>query len=91
MFTCYNNVGERCVYVNGQRTCSCLQSVLHLHNLTGERLMTFPLDIGSIVGYSGRKKDSEVGKLRENLEHLCLVYCRLGLLTLPKLSPERSP
>ncbi|PFX16089.1 Prolyl endopeptidase [Stylophora pistillata] len=35
------------------------KSVLRLHKLTGERLMTFPLDIGSIVGYSGKKKDSE--------------------------------
>ena len=38
----------------------CLQSVLHIHSLTGERLTTLPLDIGSVVGYSGRKKDSEV-------------------------------
>lgn len=39
-----------------------LQSVVYLHNLLGERLMSFPLDIGSIVGFSGRKKDSEVCK-----------------------------
>lgn len=37
-----------------------VKSVLRLHKHTGERLMTFPLDIGSIVGYSGKKKDSEI-------------------------------
>ncbi|KAK3751996.1 hypothetical protein QZH41_010963 [Actinostola sp. cb2023] len=38
-----------------------VKSVLHLNSLdTGERLMTFPLDIGSVVGYSGNKKDSEI-------------------------------
>lgn len=37
-----------------------VKSVLYLHNLSGERLMSFPLDIGSIVGYSGRKRDSEI-------------------------------
>ncbi|XP_031553997.1 prolyl endopeptidase-like, partial [Actinia tenebrosa] len=38
-----------------------VKSVLHLHSLaSGDRVMTFPLDIGSIVGYSGRKRDSEI-------------------------------
>ena len=34
---------------------------MYSHELkSGKRLDTFPLDIGSIVGYSGRKKDTEV-------------------------------
>lgn len=37
-----------------------VKNFLYLHNLSGERLMCFPLDIGSIVGYSGRKKDLEI-------------------------------
>ena len=41
-----------------------LQNQMHLHELaTGLRVMTFPLDIGSVVGYSGKKKDKEVSVL----------------------------
>ena len=39
------------------------QSQLYLHDLgSGARLATFPLDIGSIVGYSGKTKDTEVSR-----------------------------
>ena len=37
------------------------QSELYVHDLsTGNRTAKLPLDIGSIVGYSGKKKDTEV-------------------------------
>ncbi|EDO30493.1 predicted protein, partial [Nematostella vectensis] len=37
------------------------QSVLHLHALTsGDHLVNLPLDIGSVVGFSGEKEDTEI-------------------------------
>ncbi|CAH1772327.1 unnamed protein product [Owenia fusiformis] len=36
-----------------------VKNVLYMHSLqSGERLTTFPLDVGSIVGFSGKKKNS---------------------------------
>lgn len=45
--------------------CVCylhdVKNVLKMYQLaSGEELKTFPLDVGSIVGFTGRKKDSEI-------------------------------
>ncbi|NP_001084314.1 prolyl endopeptidase L homeolog [Xenopus laevis] len=38
-----------------------VKNILQLHDLdSGSHLKTFPLNVGSIVGYSGQKKDSEI-------------------------------
>lgn len=41
--------------------CIHVQSVLCLHRLSnGGFVMNFPLEMGSITGYSGRRKDTEI-------------------------------
>ncbi|MBN3305721.1 PPCE endopeptidase, partial [Amia calva] len=38
-----------------------VKNMLKMYNLeTGELLKTFPLDVGSVVGFTGRKKDSDI-------------------------------
>ncbi|CAH2102853.1 unnamed protein product [Euphydryas editha] len=37
-----------------------VKSVLQLHSESGELLQVFPLDVGSVVGFSGKKQQSEM-------------------------------
>ncbi|MCJ8749892.1 hypothetical protein PDJAM_G00192880 [Pangasius djambal] len=52
-----------CTYSNFLCVCYLhdVKNVLKMYRLaSGEELKTFPLEVGSIVGFTGRKKDSEI-------------------------------
>lgn len=60
-----HDVLEWAACVNKTKLVLCylhdVKSTLHVHELaSGKRLTTLPLYIGSIVGYSGQKKDTEI-------------------------------
>ena len=52
------------------------QNRLYVHDLSsGSKLSQLPLEVGTIVGYSGKKKDTEVGFLLT----LCIHYLYYSL------------
>lgn len=59
------NVLEWAACVHGNRLVLCyiedVKNQLYVHDLSsGEKLSQLPLEVGTIVGYSGKKKDSEI-------------------------------
>ena len=52
-----------------------LQNKLYVHNLSdGKRVAEFPLEVGTVSGYSGKKEQTEVRKkkieMRKNKQRL---------------------
>ena len=49
-----------CLQADNYKQVFILQNKLYVHDLaTGERKATLPLDVGSVAGYSGKKKQTE--------------------------------
>ena len=68
-----------------------LQNILQLHSLaSGEKLSTFPLQVGTVVGYSGKKKDTAIFyKFTSFLSPGIIYRCELNK---PTIKPEvRAP
>ncbi|KOX71374.1 Prolyl endopeptidase [Melipona quadrifasciata] len=60
-----DNVLDWACAVDGDKFAACyiedVKNILQLHSLTnGEKLRTFPLDVGTIVNFAGQKKYSEI-------------------------------
>lgn len=59
----YHSVFATCTYSSFLCVCYLhdVKNVLKMYQLeSGEELKNFPLEVGSIVGFTGRKKDSEI-------------------------------
>lgn len=59
----YPSVFAACTYSSFLCVCYLhdVKNVLKMYQLSsGEEVKTFPLEVGSIMGFTGRKKDSEI-------------------------------
>lgn len=66
------------------------QNVMHLHDLkTGQRLYTFPLDVGTIVGFSGKKKYNEIFySFMSFLQPTIIFHCSIPEIVVPNTKLE---
>jgi Serine proteases of the peptidase family S9A len=65
---------------------------MHLHDLaSGKHLYTFPLDVGTIVGFSGKKKYSEIFySFMSFLQPTIIFHCNIPARVDPNSKLETS-